>query len=146
MKNLHKQDKQTAKLIAKLNSGRVASSGDPEREEDARLIAKTCNHQSFVNYDYFMNNRDFLLDIVTVTPKPRLCKNYFYQYINKHLKQDRLFNFEFLSAVLDKFGTEEAKFVAGRFGLSGLLKEIVDDREWRLFNSSPSGKLAHIDY
>ncbi len=146
MKQSYQQDRQTAKLIAKLSSDRVAHVGADEREEDAQLIARTNNHQSFVNYPYFMNNREFLLDIVKLTPKPRLCKNYFYQYVNKYLKKDKVFIFEFLTEVLDNFGKEEAEYVAKRYGLSKILEEIVDDREWRLFNSSPSGKLAHIDY
>ena len=146
MKQSHRQDKQTAKLVAKLHSGRAANTGAEEREVDARLIAKSNNHQSFVNYPYYMNNREFLLDIVKLTPKPRLCKNYFYQYINKYLKKDKSFNFEFLTEVLENFGTEEAKHFASRFGLTNILKEIVDDRELKLFNSSPSGKLVHVDY
>ncbi len=146
MKRKTQADKQTAKLIEKLNSGRVASIGNEERESDARLIAETNNHQSFINYPYFMNNRQFLLEIVKTTPRPRFCKNYFYQYINKYLKKDKCFNYEFLTEVLENFGIQDATYVANRFGLADILNNIVSDAEWRALNSAPSGKLAHIDY
>ena len=139
-------DKTSAKLIEKMLKNRVAKAGKEEREQDVLIILSGHNHQSLMNYPIYMNNREFLLNAVKLTPNPRACKNYFYQYINKNLKKDKVFNFQFLNNIIFNFGITEAKFVANQFGLNGVLSEIIADNEFRALNSSPSGCLAKIDY
>ena len=138
-------DEKSAKLIKKMLKNRVAKVGE-ERPQDVVIILQSYNHQSLINFAYYMNDREFLLNAVKLTPNPRLCKNYFYQFINKNLKKDKVFNYQFLNNIIFNFGVKEAKFVASQFGLENVLKEIVEDNEFRALNSSPSGKLAKIDY
>lgn len=139
-------DKSSAKLIKKMLSKRVAKAGKEERAQDVIIILHSNNHQSLINFPFYMNDKNFLLKAVKFTPNPRLCQNYFYQYINKNLKNDKMFNYQFLNNVIFNFGLAAAKFVANQFGLTSVLDELIADNEFRALNSSPSGKLARIDY
>lgn len=139
-------DKSSAKLIKKILNNRAAKAGKEERAQDVIIILHSNNHQSLINFPNFMNNREFLLNAVKITPNPRLCKNYFYQFINNNLKRNKIFNYQFLSNLIFNFGVTEAKFVANQFGLTGVLSEVISDNEVRALKSSPSGKLARIDY
>ena len=135
-------DKTSAKLIEKIIKNRKAKSGEEERRQDVLLILSTYNHKSLENYPYFMNDREFLLRAVAYTPNPRVCSNYFYTFINKHLKRDKSFNYQFLSKVLEHFGIKSAEFVAEKFGLEDVLDLIKKD----IYNSAPSGKVETVDY
>ena len=139
-------DGASAKLIKKMLRNRVAKNGGEEREQDVLLILARRDHSTLINYPNYMNDSEFLLNAVKLTPNPRFCKNYFYQFINKNLKNNIGFNYQFLNNVISNFGMGEAKLFAARFGLLGLLNEMIADNEFRALNSSPSGKLADIDY
>lgn len=135
-------DKSSAKLIEKIIKNRKAKSGEEERMQDVLIILSTYNHKSLENYSYFMNDKEFLLRAVCYTPNPKVVSNYFYTFINKHLKKDKNFNYQFLSKVLEHFGLKAAEYVAEKFALEDVLNSIKKD----IFNSAPSGRVEKVDY
>ena len=79
------------RLIKRLNNGRKIKPCGRECEEHGLLIAKGYNHSSFENFKDLMDNKEFVLKIVGLTPNPVECENYFYKYVNKFLKKDKVF-------------------------------------------------------
>lgn len=98
------------------------------------LIAKSCNHGSFVNFEQLMNDEEFILHIAGITPNPIICKNYFYQYVNTYLKNKADFRLKFLKAIYlneNVYKLEDLNEIISFCGLRRENAEILNDLEFK---------------
>ncbi len=118
-----------------------------EEKREAAGILAGFDHKSIEKFGILLNDRGFLIEAAGKTQKPRLCKNYFYQYIHKYLKSDRAFNYQFLEAVYKAFGKADASYVAEMCGFEELLNQMIADLDRAKLAASPSGQImGDIDY
>lgn len=87
------------RLVQRILKGRMVKPCDRECWEYGKMIAETYNHISFKNFTELMDDKDFLIEIAKLTPKPTECANYFWLYVNPYLKKDKQFRLELLKAI-----------------------------------------------
>lgn len=110
-------------LLKKLNSGRKLMPCGKECEEFGFEIAKGTKHGSFENFKELMNNRYFLLEIAKITPNPCKCEDYFFNYINPYLKNNKNFRIDFLKQVYLNDDVYSVESVVKAVEICGLEKE-----------------------
>ena len=87
------------RLVQRLLKGRIVKPCDRECWEYGKMIAETYNHASFKNFTELMDDKEFLIEIAKLTPKPTECANYFWLYVNPYLKKDKQFRLDLLRAI-----------------------------------------------
>lgn len=110
---------ESGKLLVKIACGKYAvKSGEVECVECGLMIAMSINHSSFANFHSLINNQDFILEAVKYTPNPKICKDYFYNFINENLKRNRAFRLEFLSNLMQNKNVNDSSLIwfTSKFG------------------------------
>ena len=87
------------RIISRLVHGRAIKPCGRECWELGFLIVQDFDHSSFVNFEELMNDKDFILQAASISPNPVMCKNYFYEYVNKHIKRSGDFRLCFLKTI-----------------------------------------------
>ena len=87
------------RLINRICAGRSVMPCGKECREYGLKIATSTKHASFINFKQLMNDKEFLLEIAKISPNPKKCEDYFFQFINPHLRNNKIFRLEFLKAI-----------------------------------------------
>lgn len=109
------------RLLNRILSGRRVKPCGMECEEFGLKIAKGFNHSSFENFSELMNDEDFLLEIAKITPNPKDCENYFYQYLNAYITKKSEFRLAFLKQIYlndNVYKLEDVNWVVEKFNLN----------------------------
>lgn len=117
-KEIYQADKNNKIICARLKNriiaGRSVMPCDRECREYGFDIGSTTKHTSFENFKQLMNDSDFIIELAKLTPNPKKCENYFYQYVNPYLKSNKNFRLEFLKSVYlndDVYNIESINYV-----------------------------------
>ena len=117
-----------------VRAGRAIKPCGRECREFGYLIISYFNHSSFQNFSRLMNDREFILTCASISPDPKECKNYFYNYVNNNLKRDKKFRLQFLKAIyLNKnvYTIESIYWFVEEFGFQEENKKILADLEFK---------------
>ena len=87
------------RLVNRILDGRKVKPCGRECHEHGYLIAQGWHHSSFENFPELMNDEEFILSAAEITPNPVDCGNYFYLYVNHHLRRKSEFRLKFLKQV-----------------------------------------------
>lgn len=134
------------RLVQRILHGRKIKPCGRECREHGYMIAREFNHISFENFSELMNDREFVLEIANISPNPNLCENYFYQYVNSHLKKNKDFRLEFLKAIYlndNVYKYEDIITIVANYGLQEENKIILGDIE---FKKLMKKRLDEVDY
>ena len=63
------------------------------------LIISSANHISMINSKILVNDEEYLYHAAKITPNPKECANFFYEYVNEYLKKNPKFRMNFLKAL-----------------------------------------------
>ena len=63
------------------------------------MIINSTNHISMINSEYLVDDEEYLLHAAKITPNPRECSNFFYEFVNEYLKKSPSFRMKFLKAL-----------------------------------------------
>ena len=63
------------------------------------MIIKSTNHISMINSKELVDDEEFLLHAAKITPNPRECSNFFYEFVNEYLKKSPKFRLNFLKSL-----------------------------------------------
>lgn len=131
-------DEEIERIKNNILAGRKVKPCGKETRELGLIIAEMFDHSSFVNFPNLMDDEEFILQALKITPNPIMCENYLLKYVNPYLKQkadfmgdclimifknENIYNLETINYVVSEFGFEEhmAKF-------KPVLREIVSAR------------------
>jgi len=62
-------------------------------------IIKSQNHCSMMRSKELVDDEEFLCHAARITPNPRECSNFFYEYVNEYLKKNKKFRVNFLKGL-----------------------------------------------
>lgn len=85
--------------LRNLNQGRKIHPCGKECHAWGKMVIESHNHESMKKAKYLMNDIDFLLEMSGITRSPRECDNFFYAYVDPHLKSNADFRLAFLKAL-----------------------------------------------
>lgn len=87
------------RLSKRLEEGRAIKPCGKECHAWGDLIISSTNHISMINSKDLVDDEEFLIHAARITPNPRECSNFFYDYINEYLKKNPKFRFNFLKSL-----------------------------------------------
>jgi len=122
------------RLLARLINGRKVKPCGRECHEHGFLIAEGWHHSSFENFPELMNDEEFILAAAERTPNPVDCGNYFYLYVNHHLRRKSEFRLKFLKQVylnLNVNRLEDINLIVESLDLQNENKMILNDLEFK---------------
>lgn len=111
-------------------AGRAVKPCGRETWEFGFLIAETNNHSSFVDFPNLMDDEEFILEAVKISPNPKDCVNYLFKFVNPNLKRNSQFGRKFLKAVFENenvYSLASVEFVVKEFGLEKEKKEMKEE-------------------
>lgn len=123
-----------SRLFSRLINGRKIKPCGRECYEQGFLIAQNWHHGSFENFKELMNDEDFILSAAEITPNPVECGNYFYMYVNQHLKAKESFRLKFLKQVylnLNVYKLEDINLIVKELELTKENEIILNDLEFK---------------
>ncbi len=62
-------------------------------------VIKSQNHCSMMRSKELVDDEEYLCHAARITPNPRECSNFFYEYINEYLKKSKRFRINFLKGL-----------------------------------------------
>ena len=83
----------------RLEAGRSIKPTDKYQVSVAEEIIKSGKHASIENFPNILNYEELLLDFAKISPNPLECSDYFYKFINDHIKKKKSFKIEFLRQI-----------------------------------------------
>ena len=122
------------RLLARLINKRKVKPCGRECEEYGYLIAQSWHHSSFENFTELMNNEEFILNAAKITPNPVDVGNYFYMYINHHLKKKQDFRIKFLKSIylnLNVYKLEDINLIVKELNLTTENEIVLNDLEFK---------------
>lgn len=134
------------RLVLRLAHGRKIKPCGRECREYGYLIASTNDHKSFENFPELMNDKEFIIEIARLSPNPVECENYFYNFVNPHLKRDCGFRLEVLKAIYlndNVYKLEDINAIVQAFGFEKENETILADIN---FKRAIEKRLEDIDY
>ena len=87
------------RVIKRLEEGRAIKPCGKECHSWGDMIINSTNHISMKNSKELIDDEEFLLHAARITPNPRECSNFFYEYVNEYLKKNVQFRMNFLKAL-----------------------------------------------
>lgn len=122
------------RLLQRIMQGRKIKPCGREGWELGKLIAESYNHSSFENFDELMNDSSFVLEMAKITPNPVMCESYFYEFVNRYLKQDFKFRVQFLKNVylnVNVYKKEDISWLVNTYDLEKENELILSDIAFR---------------
>lgn len=95
-----KDDAEADKIRKKLKKGVSINPCGKDCVSLADLVIRHKDHKSIENFKQHINDKEYLLHAAKITYNPKDCENFFYEYINKFLKNDQSFKLEFLRSLI----------------------------------------------
>lgn len=87
------------RVSKRLEEGRAIKPCGKECHAWGDMIIKSTNHISMINSEYLVDDEEYLLHAAKITPNPRECSNFFYEYVNEYLKKSSKFRLNFLKSL-----------------------------------------------
>ena len=87
------------RVSRRLLEGRAIKPCGKECHAWGDMIIKSTNHISMINSKELVDDEEFLLHAAKITPNPKECSNFFYEYINQYLKKSSKFRLNFLKSL-----------------------------------------------
>lgn len=87
------------RLMQRLIDGRAINPCGKECHEWGLCIVSTHDHRSMKNSKELIDDKEFLLKAMKVTPSPIECTHFFYDYVNPYLKKDKKFRMKLLKTM-----------------------------------------------
>ena len=87
------------RVSRRLLEGRAIKPCGKECHAWGDMIIKSTNHISMINSKELVDDEEFLLHAAKITPNPRECSNFFYEYVNQYLKKSSKFRLNFLKSL-----------------------------------------------
>ncbi len=84
------------RLLQRLTEKRAVKPCGKECRAWGYIVIQSNCHKSMVNSKMLVDDKEFLLKAITITPNPKDCDYFFYDYVNEYLKKDKNFRLEFL--------------------------------------------------
>lgn len=134
------------RMVNRILAGRRVKPCGRECREYGMMIAMNLNHSSFQNFDELMNDEEFVLQIVGITPNPTECENYFYQYVNPYLKKKADFRLKFLKEIYlneNVYKLDDINLIVEWCGFEKENEIIKNDMD---FKARLQKRLEEIDY
>lgn len=127
---------------------RIHPTGGKECREEGFEIVKGNYHSSFQNFSELMNDEEFILEAVKLSPNPVSCINYFYKYVHPQLKKKYDFRLNFLKGVYlneHVFKVEDINLIAEELKLEDVNFAIKRDREFKCLMLEKLRKLEGLN-
>ena len=121
-------------LLLKIVKGVRLKPRGMECTEFGLVIAESNNHSSFENFHELMGDTEFVLTAARLTPNPAECKNYFYMYVDSHMKKRADFKLKFLKEVYlndSVYKLEHIDYVVESCDLKKENEIILHDKEFK---------------
>ena len=87
------------RVSKRLEEGRAIKPCGKECHAWGDMIIKSTNHISMINSKELVDDEEFLLHAARITPNPRECSNFFYEFVNEYLKKSPKFRMNFLKSL-----------------------------------------------
>lgn len=87
------------RIMNRINNGAAIKPCDYNEKELGRKIISQQNHISFKNFPNLMNDELFILELAETSLNPLDCRDYFYQFVDGHLKRKSSFKYAFVCAL-----------------------------------------------
>jgi len=87
------------RVSKRLEDGRAIKPCGKECHAWGDMIINSTNHISMINSKELIDDEEYLLHAARITPNPRECLNFFYEYVNEYLKKSPKFRMNFLKAL-----------------------------------------------
>lgn len=87
------------RVSKRLEEGRAIKPCGKECHAWGDMIINSTNHISMINSEYLVDDEEYLLHAAKITPNPRECSNFFYEFINEYLKKNAKFRLNFLKSL-----------------------------------------------
>lgn len=94
------------------------------------FIIDSNNHISFINFPMLMNDEEYVLNLARRSLNPLDCEDYFYQFVNGHLKRKASFRYKFLRALFLNeriYKMEDLIAIAEILNLNSEMEKIKED-------------------
>ena len=88
-----------SRVQKRLAEGRAIKPCGKECHTWGDMIIKSTNHISMINSKELIDDEEFLLHAARITPNPRECLNFFYEFVNEYLKKNPKFRLNFLKSL-----------------------------------------------
>lgn len=135
------------RFMRKLVEGRGVKPCGKECYAWGNAIIASGNHKSMFYSKILTNDRYYLVQAARITPSPMECSNFFYYYINEHLKANAQFRLEFLKALFlnDNILTRpEIEWFVNQFGFEAEYELIKLDLDFKAHVQEVFDEFYHL--
>ena len=87
------------RVSKRIEDGRAVKPCGKECHAWGDMIINSTNHISMINSEYLVDDEEYLLHAARITPNPRECSNFFYEFVNEYLKKNPKFRLNFLKSL-----------------------------------------------
>ena len=87
------------RVMNRLNNGGAIKPCNYDEKELGRKIISQKHHISFINFPNLMNDEMFVLELAKTSLNPLDCYDYFYEFVDEHLKRKSSFKYAFVCAL-----------------------------------------------
>lgn len=87
------------RVSKRLEEGRAIKPCGKECHAWGDMVINSTNHISMINSKELVNDAEYLYHAAKITPNPRECSNFFYEYVNEYLKKNQKFRLNFLKSL-----------------------------------------------
>ena len=115
-------------------AGRAVKPCGRECEDYGYKIVEYFDHKSLENFKNLMDNSEFLIRCASISPNPKDCTNYFYNFVNENLKRNKSFRTEFLKAIYlndNVYTLESINWFVETFGYERENAKLLNDLEFK---------------
>ncbi len=124
------------RMFQRLIDGRAIKPCGRECREWGYAIISTYEHKSMKNSKELVNDKEFLIEAMKITPNPRECNHFFYVYVNEYLKKDAGFRLDMLRALFMNvyiLGRSDIEWFVERYGFQHEYDIIKADKSFQQY-------------
>lgn len=138
-----------ARFKTKIDKGTAINPCAYDQKTLGNFIIDSNNHISFINFPMLMNDEEYVLNLAKKSLNPLDCKDFFYQFVNEHLKRKANFRYKFLRALFlneSVYKIEDLVAIAEMLNLNLEMEKIKEDLVLKLRVMDRLTKLQNHEY
>lgn len=122
------------RVSKRLMEGRAVKPCGKECHAWGDMVIKSTNHISMINSKELVDDEEFLLHAARITPNPRECSNFFYDYVNEYLKKSSKFRLNFLRSLflnIHILTRRDILVFVRAYGFEAEYKTLINDKNFK---------------
>lgn len=126
------------------NGAAIKPCGYDEKELGRKIISQQY-HISFKNFPNLMNDEEYVLELAKTSLNPLDCFDYFYEFVDEHLKRKSTFRYAFVCALFLNENIYKVKDLAIIVESLDLEKEFHEAKEDKVLKQQVKDRISKLE-